>query len=97
MQSNSLEKIYLDSNVWFSYLLLNAEDKINNRDIGKTPIESTQAHLVINNIISDGNTIALISHLVIIEIISIIRKKVASKMKIHGNKDADDRDFRFHC
>ena len=95
MQSNSLEKIYLDSNVWFSYLLLNAEDK-RNRDDDKTSIESKEAHLIINKIISDSNTIALTSHLVIIEIISIIRKKVASKMEIHGNKDIDDRESKIH-
>ncbi|MGN6624285.1 MAG: hypothetical protein ACTHJ7_05950 [Candidatus Nitrosocosmicus sp.] len=30
------------------------------------------------------------------EIISIIRKKVASKMKIHGNKDIDDKQSKIH-
>jgi hypothetical protein len=95
MLSNSLEKVYLDSNVWFSYLLLNAEDK-RNRDNGKTSIESKHAHSIINKIVSNSNTIALTSHLVVLEIISIIRKKIVTKMKIHGNKDIDDKQSKIH-
>ncbi|MGN6613843.1 MAG: hypothetical protein ACTHKC_02260 [Candidatus Nitrosocosmicus sp.] len=30
------------------------------------------------------------------DIISTIRKKVASKMKIHGNKDIDDKQSKIH-
>jgi len=73
MSSNILEKIYLDSNVWFSYLL--------KKDDSKSSIEYQQANIIINKIVSDSNLIALISHLVILEIISIIRKKVVTKMK----------------
>ena len=89
--SNSLEKIYLDSNVWFSYLL----KKEINKD-GKISIESKRADLIINKIISDSNIIALTSHLVILEIISIIRKKIVTKLKIHGNKDIDDKQIKVH-
>lgn len=86
MLSKAVEKIYLDSNVWFSYLL--------KKDDNKDSIEYQQANIIINKIVSDNNLIALISHLVILEIISIIRKKVATKMKITGNKDIDDRDSK---
>ena len=71
MLSKTVEKIYLDSNVWFSYLL--------KKDDNKDSIEYQQANIIINKIVSDSNLIALISHLVILEIISIIRKKVVTK------------------
>ena len=86
MLSNTVEKIYLDSNVWFSFLL----KKDNNNNKGS--IEYEQANIIINKIVSDSNLIALISHLVILEIISIIRKKVVTKMKITENKDINDKD-----
>ena len=89
---NPIEKIYLDSNVWFSYLLKKEVDK----DGSKTSIESNKAHSIINKIISDSNLIALTSHLVILEIISIIRKKIVTKMKIHGNKDTNDKQNKIH-
>jgi hypothetical protein len=53
MSSNILEKIYLDSNVWFSYLL--------KKDDSKSSIEYQQANIIINKIVSDSNLIALIS------------------------------------
>jgi predicted nucleic acid-binding protein len=84
MLSKTVEKIYLDSNVWFSYLL--------KKDDNKDSIEYQQANIIINKIVSDSNLIALISHLVILEIISVIRKKVVTKMKISDNKDNDDKD-----
>src|ERR687890_2594900 len=86
MLSNTIEKIYLDSNVWFSFLL--------KKDDSKDSIEYHQANTIINKIVSDNNLIALISHLVILEIISIIRKKVVTKMKIIGNKDINDKDTK---
>jgi predicted nucleic acid-binding protein len=86
MLSKSVEKIYLDSNVWFSYLL--------KKDDSKNSIEYQQANIIINKIVSNSNLIALISHLVILEIISIIRKKVVTKMKISGNKDINDKDSK---
>jgi hypothetical protein len=93
MLSKSLEakKIYLDSNVWFSYLLKKDASKD-----GNISAESKQVHSIINKIISDNNLIALTSHLVILEIISIIRKKIVTKMKIHGNKDIDDKQSKIH-
>jgi predicted nucleic acid-binding protein len=86
MLSNPIETIYLDSNVWFSYLL--------KKDDGKDSIEYQQANIIINKIVSDNNLIALTSHLVIIEIIGIIRKKVVTKMKIDGIKDINDKDSK---
>ena len=44
-------------------------------------IEYHQANIIINKIVWDNNLIAIISYLVILEIISIIRKKVITKMK----------------
>jgi hypothetical protein len=83
----AVEKIYLDSNVWFSYLL--------KKDDSKNSIEYQQANIIINKIVSDSNLIALISDLVILEIISIIRKKVATKMKItERNKEINDKDSK---
>jgi len=84
MSSNILDKIYLDSNVWFSYLL--------KKDDSKSSIEYQQANIIINKIVSDSNLIALVSHLVILEIICIIRKKVVTKMKITENKEINDKD-----
>ena len=88
MLSNTVEKIYLDSNVWFSFLL--KKDDNNN----KNSIEYEQANIIINKIVSDNNLIVLVSQLVILEIISIIRKKVVTKMKIPGNKDINDEDIK---
>jgi len=86
MLSNTVEKIYLDSNVWFSFLLKKDDNN------SKGSIEYEQANIIINKIVSDENLIGLISHLVILEIISIIRKKVVTKMKISGNKEIKDKD-----
>jgi hypothetical protein len=86
MLSNTVEKIYLDSNVWFSFLLKKEDNN------SKGSIEYEQANIIINKIVSDNNLIGLISHLVILEIISIIRKKVVTKMKITGNKEIKDKD-----
>ena len=86
MLSNTVEKIYLDSNVWFSFLLKKDDNN------SKGSIEYEQANIIINKIVSDENLIGLISHLVILEIISIIRKKVVTKMKITGNKEIKDKD-----
>ena len=88
MLSKTVEKIYLDSNVWFSFLL--KKDDNNN----KNSIEYEQANIIINKIVSDNNLIVLVSQLVILEIISIIRKKVVTKMKITGNKDINDKDSK---
>src|SRR3954454_5621360 len=88
MLSNIVEKIYLDSNVWFSFLLKKDDN------ISKGSIEYEQANIIINKIVSDNNLVALISHLVIIEIISIIRKKVVTKLKITGNVDINDKESK---
>ena len=90
MLSNLLEKIYLDSNVWFSFLLKKDDNN------SKGSIEYEQANIIINKIVSDNNLIVLVSQLVILEIISIIRKKIVTKMKIHRNKDIDDKQSKIH-
>src|SRR6476660_7770681 len=88
MLSNTVEKIYLDSNVWFSFLLKKDDNN------SKGSIEYEQANIIINKIFSDENLIGLMSQLVILEIISIIRKKVVTKMKITGNKGINDEDIK---
>ena len=88
MLSNTVEKIYLDSNVWFSFLLKKDDNN------SKGSIEYEQANIIINKIVSDNNLIVLVSQLVILEIISIIRKKAVTKMKISGNKDINDEDSK---
>ncbi|MDQ6723765.1 MAG: hypothetical protein M3Z01_05820 [Thermoproteota archaeon] len=85
MLSKTVEKIYIDSNVWFSFLLKGNQDK------NKESIEFEQADLIINKIKSNDNLIALTSHLVILEITSIIRKKIVTKMKIDGNIHINDQ------
>src|SRR3954464_2102003 len=85
MLSNTVEKIYLDSNVWFSFLLKKDDNN------SKGSIEYEQANIIINKIASDNNLMVLVSQLVILEIISVIRKKAVTKMKITGNKDINDK------
>jgi predicted nucleic acid-binding protein len=88
MLSNTVEKIYLDSNVWFSFLLKKDDNN------SKGSIEYEQANIIINKIVSDNNLIVLVSQLVILEIISIIRKKAVTKIKISSNKDINDEDSK---
>jgi hypothetical protein len=85
MLSKTVEKTYLDSNVWFSFLLKKGDNN------SKDSIEYKQANMIINKIVSDSNLIVLVNQLVILEIISIIRKKVVTKIKITGNKDMKDK------
>jgi ATP-dependent protease Clp ATPase subunit len=86
MLSKTVEKIYLDSNVWFSFLLKG------NQESNKDSIEYEQADIILNKINSDSNLIALTSHLVILEITSIIRKKIVAKKKINGNISINDKE-----
>jgi hypothetical protein len=86
MSSKTVEKIYLDSNVWFSFLLKG------NQESNKDSIEYEQADIILNKINSDSNLIALTSHLVILEITSIIRKKIVAKKKINGNISINDKE-----
>ena len=87
MLSKTIERIYIDSNVWFSFILKENQDS-------KDSIECEQADIILNKIKSDNNLIALISHLVILEITSIIRKKVVTKMKINGNISINDQESK---
>jgi predicted nucleic acid-binding protein len=69
MPSKISEKIYIDSNVWFSY-------------ITKAKYENTfdKARNIIDGIIENNYFVAVISQLVILEMINICRAKV-----IQGN------------
>ena len=70
MLSNIVEKIYSYSNVWFSFLLKKDDNN------SKCSMEFEQANIIINKILLDNNLIVLVNQLVILEIISIIRKKL---------------------
>ena len=48
--------------------------------------------MILNKINSDSNLIALTSHLVILEITSIVRKKIVAKKKINGNISINDKE-----
>jgi hypothetical protein len=85
MLSNTVEKIYLDYNVWFSFLLKKDDNN------SKGSIEYEQANIIINKIVSNNNLIVLVSQLVILEIISIISKRFVTKIKITGNKNMKDK------
>ncbi len=85
MLSKTVEKTYLYSNVWFSFLLKKDDNN------SKGSMEFEQANIIINKIVSDNNLIVLVSQIVILEIINIIRKKVVTKIKITGNKDMKDK------
>ncbi len=68
MLSNTVEKIYLDSNVWFSFLLKKDDNN------SKNSVEYEQANIIIDQIISDNNLIVLVNQLVILEFNSMIKK-----------------------
>src|SRR5437867_8100705 len=73
MQSNTVEKIYIDSNVWFSYIVKRDYDR-------KYGIVSD----IIEDIINNNNKIAIISGLVILEVINTIRKRIAEREPFVG-------------
>jgi predicted nucleic acid-binding protein len=76
MQSKTVEKIYIDSNVWFSFL---SEGQYEN----KNSIEFNEAESLFNKA-EKGNIIILTSNLVILEIVSVIRKKVITNCQFKG-------------
>jgi predicted nucleic acid-binding protein len=65
MQSGELEKTYIDSNIWFSYI---TEGKY----------DDTFYHVkkLINTILSENSSVIVISDLVVLEVLSVIRNKV---------------------
>jgi hypothetical protein len=68
MQSERLEKTYIDSNIWFSYI---TEGKY----------DSTFPHVknLIDSILGEDRSIIMTSDLVVLEMISVIRTKVVQR------------------
>lgn len=89
MQSRVVEKIYIDTNVWFSYFL---KGRFENSD----SIEYSQSSSLIEKINSQQNLIALTSHLVILELTSTIRKKVASRTRYMNQYEQAEKIEQIH-
>jgi len=66
--SSKLEKTYIDSNVWFSYITK-----------GKYEKTYDKARNIIDGIIANPQSVVVISDLVILEMVSILRSKVVQK------------------
>lgn len=66
--SSKLEKTYVDSNVWFSYITKGKYEKT--YDIARN---------IIDGIIANPQSVVVISDLVILEMVSILRSKVVQK------------------
>ena len=73
MQSEGLEKTYIDSSIWFSYI---TEGKY----------DSTFVHVkkLIEEILDKDKSIIVISDLVILEMISVIRTKIVQRESFTG-------------
>ena len=62
------EKTYIDSNIWFAYITNNLYGS-----------ESIKAHDILYSIVNDERRIAVISQLVIIEVINVIRTRIIQR------------------
>jgi hypothetical protein len=80
MQSKTAEKIYIDSNVWFSFLLKGQFESNNS-------IEYDEAGSLFDKIASNENSIILITNLVVLEITNVIRKKTIANTKFDEDMD----------
>jgi predicted nucleic acid-binding protein len=66
--SSKLERTYIDSNVWFSYVTKGTYEKTYDK-----------ARNIIDGIIANPQSVVVISDLVILEMVSILRSKVVQK------------------
>lgn len=73
MPSKQVEKIYLDSNVWFSYITR-----------GKYDPHFEKARIIIDDISNNNGRIAVISHLSLLELVNSIRNKVVQRAEYQG-------------
>jgi len=73
MQSSQPEKIYIDTNVWFSYITQ-----------GKYDPHFEKAQAVIDNVNKNNEHIAIISHLSLLELVNSIRSGVIRKSEYKG-------------
>lgn len=73
MQSKTIDRIYLDTNILFSYVTG-----------GKYDDKFQRSKILIDDIINEENKVAVISDLVILEMINIIRVKSIQKEKFRG-------------
>src|SRR5436309_15887477 len=73
MQSRQQEKIYLDSNVWYSYITRGDYDPHYNK-----------AYTIIESINKNNDSTAVISHLSLVELVNAIRHGVTKKAEYLG-------------
>ena len=76
--SSKLEKTYVDSNVWFSYITK-----------GKYEKTYDKARNIIDGIIANPQSVVVISDLVILEMVSILRSKVVQKESFTHHKERE--------
>ncbi len=82
MLSSHIERIYVDSNIWFAYITN-----------GKYERESEKAAKLIEAIINNPNQKIVVSRLVLVEVINVIRVKIAQKTafnKLQNEKNKVD-------
>lgn len=68
MQSNPQERVYVDTNIWFSYVTEGNFDR-----------QFEKSCKVINDILKNNNRKAIVSTLVILEMVNIIRHKIVQR------------------
>lgn len=84
MRSEKLEKTYIDSNIWFSYITQ-----------GKYDDTFYEVKKLIETILDTDNSIILISDLVVLEVLSVIRNKIVQRepftKKVESNSQLQGR------
>jgi len=78
--STKLEKTYIDSNVWFSYVTKGTYEKTYDK-----------ARNIIDGIIANPQCVVVISDLVILEMVSILRSKVVQKESFTDSIKSESR------
>ena len=78
--STKLEKTYIDSNVWFSYVTKGTYEKTYDK-----------ARDIIDGIIANPRSVVVISDLVILEMVSILRSKVVQKESFTDSIKSESR------
>jgi predicted nucleic acid-binding protein len=73
MQSRQREKIYIDTNVWFSYITR-----------GKYDPHFEKAEVIIDDINKNNGCVAIISHLSLLELVNVIRNRVIQRAEYQG-------------
>jgi predicted nucleic acid-binding protein len=83
MQSRQPEKIYIDTNVWFSYITRGVYDS-----------HFEKAQTIIDDVNKNNEHIAIISHLSLLELVNSIRNGVIRKAEYQGKLN-ENTDIEF--